>query len=101
MSANNLDKKLWNVAVRTAMNSVRCNETTRALAECQVAYNILPVVPKKILKGPNGGYYYVNRNGKKIHLNKSQRKRFLEGKLVGVTNSSNAFNVRIEEEKHG
>ena len=44
----------------------------------------LQVVTKKIRKGPQGGLYYLNANGKKMYLKPSQKQQCYDGRLQKV-----------------
>jgi len=76
--------RLRQLVLQTALNTVRCSETTQGLAECQKGFKKLPPVPKKIRQGPKGGLYYINQNGIKIHLSKKQTEKFHQGTLIGA-----------------
>lgn len=49
----------------------------------KIVNNELVPVPKEIYKGPRNGFYYYNKNGRKIYLNKSQKKNCNQDILKG------------------
>lgn len=50
--------------------------------------NKLIPVPKEIYKGPGGGYFYFNKYGHKIYLNKSQKRDWEQQVLKGGYSTS-------------
>lgn len=55
-----------------------------SLQQCKTGYIKLPVVPKKLHRGPKGGLFYVNQKGKQVYLNSPQKDRLALEKLPGV-----------------
>ena len=55
------------------------------------------VVPKKIVRGPRGAYFYVNSRGEIAYLNERQLQRFRDGELIGCIGDACVLSTKEEE----
>lgn len=55
------------------------------LGQCQKGYNKLPVVPKRLRKGPRGGLFYITQRNTRVYINGPQKQRIRrDGVLPGL-----------------
>jgi len=62
------------------LNAVQSSQNFKQI---DAAYYKLPVVPKDLIRGPRGKYYYINGRGKRVYLKADQQAQLQNRELKG------------------